>query len=115
MNFEGHYKLDLSPELSVVSVVSAVTASVAVTQPRQEAIAVAIAISPVSPAMMSSIAAMIAPIAAMMAPIAAIGEVAIGVMTIRMVTIPRMASVQVMDVIASTEAWPKLGFSQYLN
>ena len=115
MNFEGHYKIDLSPVLSVVSMVSsAVAAPVAMTQPRQEAVAVAIAIGPVSPAMVSSIAAMITPIAAM-APIAAIVVMAIGVMAIRMVTIPRMASVQVMDIIASTEEWPKLGFSQYLN
>ena len=96
---------------------SVVAAPIAMTQPRQEAIAVTIAISPVTTSsvatVMTSIAPMMSSIAGVISPV---GVVTIGVVTIRVVatvTISRVSLVQVMHVIASTEEGAKLCFPKY--
>ena len=115
----GHQKLDFCFDLSVVSVVSPVVAApIAVTQPRQEAVAVTIAISSVASiaTVMISIATVMTSIATMVSSIAPVGVVTIRVVTIRViatVTISRMSLVQVMHVIASTEEGAKLCFPKY--
>ena len=105
----GQKKLDLSFDLSVVSVVSSVVAApVAMTKPRQEAVAVTVAICPVT-SVMSSIATMISPIGVVTIRVMA----SIGVVAIRVMAISRMSPVQMMHIIPSTEERTKPCFPKH--